>query len=235
MSTNLNGKVALVTGGSRGIGRAVAGELLRSGCRVAMVGRNRDTVERAAGELAPEGQALPLAADLRDPEQCRRAVAQAVAWGGRLDVLVNNAGVGIFKPVAEMSLEEFREQLEVNLFGAFYCTRFALPHLVQAQGWVINIASLAARNPMAGGAAYCASKAALVMFSECLMREVRQQGVRVAAVLPGSVDTEFAGNTPGQAWKLTPEDVARAVADLLAFPPRALPSLLELRPARPQR
>lgn len=235
MNAPLAGKVALVTGATRGIGRAIAEKLLELGFRVAAAGRSRESAEKAAAVLATKGEVLPLAADLRDPQACEKLVAEAAAWGGGLDVLVNNAGLGIFKPVAEMSLEEFREQLEVNLFGAFSCTRAALPYLVARQGWVVNIASLAARNPFAGGAAYCASKAALVMFSECLMQEVRQQGVRVAAILPGSVDTAFAGNAPGQAWKLAPEDVAQAVADLLLFPPRALPSLVELRPAKPQK
>ncbi|MGC8915429.1 MAG: SDR family oxidoreductase [Thermoanaerobaculum sp.] len=235
MSHALSGKVCLVTGGSRGIGLAIARKLLELGARVVVTGRRTENAKQALAELAPWGAVHGLAGDVRDPNFCAHLVEEAVRWGGGLDVLVNNAGVGIFKPVAETTLEEFRLQLETNLFGVFYLCRAALPHLLQAQGFIVNVASLAARNPFAGGAAYCASKAALVMFSECLMQEVRQQGVRVASVLPGSVDTEFGGGSPGASWKLAPEDVAQAVVDLLLFPPRALPSLVELRPSRPQK
>lgn len=231
----MSAPVAIVTGGSKGIGRAVALGLLREGYRVVIAARDPQGLAVAQAALASAGEVLPVACDLRDPQQCEALVARAVDWGGRLNVLVNNAGVGIFKQVAAMSVEEFAEQLHTNLFAAFYLTRAALPHLLASQGWVINVASLAARHPFAGGAAYCASKAGLVAFSECLMQEVRQQGVRVAAILPGSVDTTFAGNPTGASWKLAPEDVAQAVLDVLRYPPRALPSLVELRPARPQK
>ncbi len=231
----MSAPVALVTGGSKGIGKAVAWALLREGYRVVISARNSEGLAVAQAALASVGDVLPISCDLREPQQCENLVARAVDWGGRLDVLVNNAGVGIFKPVLEMGMEELAEQLHTNLCGVFYLTRAALPHLLQTRGWVINIASLAARHPFAGGAAYCASKAGLVAFSECLMQEVRHRGVRVAAVLPGSVDTTFAGNAVGASWKLAPEDVARAVLDLLRYPSRALPSLVELRPAQPQK
>ncbi|MEW5877493.1 MAG: SDR family oxidoreductase [Acidobacteriota bacterium] len=231
----MSAPVAVVTGGSKGIGRAIALGLLGEGYRVAIAARDPQALGAAQQALATAGEVLAVPGDVRDPQSCQELVARAVAWGGRLDVLVHNAGVGVFKPVAEMTVEEFTEQLHTNLFAAFYLSRAALPHLLQSQGWVIHVASLAARHPFAGGAAYCASKAGLVAFSECLMQEVRQQGVRVAAVLPGSVDTTFAGNPTGASWKLAPEDVAQAVLDLLRFPPRALPSLIELRPARPEK
>lgn len=231
----MSAPVAVVTGGSKGIGRAVALGLLGAGYRVVVAARDAQGLATAQAVLASAGEVLPVACDLREPQQCQSLVARAVDWGGRLDLLVHNAGVGIFKPVLEMSVEEFAEQLQTNLFAAFYVTRAALPHLLASQGWVIHVASLAARHPFAGGAAYCASKAGLVAFSECLMQEVRHQGVRVAAVLPGSVDTTFAGNTTGASWKLAPEDVAQAVLDLLRYPPRALPSLVELRPSQPQK
>lgn len=231
----MNTPVAVVTGGSQGIGKAIALGLLREGYRVVVAARDPRALQAAEQALATEGEVRSVVCDVRDPQRCQELAARAVDWGGCLDVLVNNAGVGIFRPVAEMTVEEFREQLHTNLFGAFYLTRAALPYLFASQGWVITVASLAARHPFAGGAAYCASKAGLVAFSECLMQEVRQQGVRVAAILPGSVDTAFAGTSPGAPWKLAPEDVAHAVLDLLRFPPRALPSLVELRPAQPQK
>ncbi|MCS7181726.1 MAG: SDR family oxidoreductase [Thermoanaerobaculum sp.] len=235
MNRFLDGKVALVTGGSRGIGLAVAARLLRAGAQVVVAARRADGLEQARQELAPLGRVHTVAADVRNPQACRKLVAETVRWGGRLDLLLANAGVGIFKPVAEMSVTDFAVQMETNLHAPFFCVKAALPHLLASQGWVIFIASLAARNPFPGGAAYCASKAGLLAFAHCLMEEVRQQGVRVATVLPGSVDTGFAGSSPGASWKLSPEDVAQGVVDLLAFPPRALPSLLELRPSQPQR
>ena len=157
---------------------------------------------------------------------------------GRLDILINNAGVGIFGPVADMPVDAWRTVLDTNLTGVFHCCRAALPHLRrQGGGWIINISSLSGKNPFPDGAAYCASKAALNAFSEALMQEVRHDGIRVSYVLPGSVSTHFGGQ-PGEHrqqadWKLTPGDVAEVVVDLLKHPSRSLPSRVELRPARP--
>lgn len=232
---DLRGKLALVTGGSRGIGRAVAASLLRQGVRVAVSGLHTQTVASAVEYLRTQGPVIGIPCDVGKPEDCRKLVEEAVAWGGGLDLLINNAGVGVFKPLLAMSIEEWEKQIRVNLLGAYYCTYFALPHIIERQGWVINVASLAAKNTFAGGTAYNASKFGLLGFSEALMQEVRHQGVRVATVLPGSVDTEFGGHGTGQTWKLSPEDVAQAILTLLAFPPRALPSLLELRPAKPEK
>jgi len=234
-----DGKVAIVTGGTRGIGRAIAAGLVGAGASVVVAGRRAETVEAAVAELGSgaAGRVRGVVADVRRPEECGRLVAEAVGAFGRLDVLVNNAGVGVFGEVESLDPEEWRSVLATNLDGPFYCVRAAMPHLKRTGGWVVNIGSLAGRNPFAGGAAYCASKAGLIAFSEALMQEVRHAGVRVACVLPGSVFTEFPGPARGggEEWKLWPEDVARAVLDLLAYPPRALPSLVELRPARPPR
>lgn len=235
MSCTLRGKVALVTGSTRGIGQAIAEHLLAQGVRVVISGRHPERVEQAVARLRSRGEVAGWAADVGDAQACWQLVERTVAWGGGLHILVNNAGIGVFKPLLDMSLEEWEAQIRVNLLGAYYCTRAALPHLLEARGYIINVASLAARYPFAGGTAYNASKFGLLGFSEALMQEVRQRGVRVAAVLPGSVDTEFADNLPGAPWKLQPEDVAQAVVALLSFPERALPSLLELRPAQPQK
>jgi NAD(P)-dependent dehydrogenase (short-subunit alcohol dehydrogenase family) len=171
---------------------------------------------------------------VRRCEGCERLIARTIATFGRLDILVNNAGVGVFAPLETMTLEEWHRQIETNLDGVFYCCRAALPHLKDAGGWVINVGSLAGRNAFAGGTAYNASKFGLLGFSEALMLEVRQHGVRVCCVMPGSVATEFGpGAGEGAEWKLRPEDVAQVVRDLLAFPARALPSRVEIRPSRP--
>jgi len=230
----LKGKAAVVTGATRGIGLAIARALAGEGARVVVAARRADEVERVAAALG--GGALGVACDVRHAEQCERLMSQAVATCGRLDVLVNNAGLGVFAPVEEMSLEDWHRQFETNLDGVFYCCRAALPHLKRNGGWIVNIGSLAGKNPFAGGAAYNATKFGLLGFSEALMLEVRHAGVRVCCVMPGSVATDFAGGADaGSDWKLHPEDVARVVSDLLAFPERALPSRIEIRPTRPPR
>ena len=235
---DLTGQVAVVTGGSRGIGLAIAEALVDHGASVLIGARNADDVERAAVALATRGRggARGVVADVRAEADCERLVATAVEAFGRLDVLINNAGVGEFADVEAMTTEAWRAQLATNLDGAFFCCRAAIPHLKRTGGWIINVASLAARNAFAGGAAYNASKFGLLGFTEALMLEVRHAGVRVSCVMPGSVATSFGSEPVGGAnWKLHPEDVARAVVDLLGYPARALPSRVELRPTRPQK
>ena len=233
------GKVAMVTGGSRGIGRAVVEALLRAGYRVYFGSRTQDSVNRALADLrSRHGAAVagrPL--DVRRQEQVDAFVEWVIAQAGRVDCLVNNAGMGIFGPVYGLSGDQWREVLDTNLSGAFYCIRAVAETMKeQGAGWIFNIASLASKNAMVGGAAYNASKFGLLGLSEAAMLDLRQFGVRVAAILPGSVDTSF-GNpgarTGDQSWMLAPEDVAAMVLHLLTYPDRALPSLVEMRPTRP--
>jgi NAD(P)-dependent dehydrogenase (short-subunit alcohol dehydrogenase family) len=225
-------RVAVVTGGTRGIGLATARMLAGVGIAVVVAARREDDVKRVAGELGP--RALGVVCDVRRVEDCERLVARTVEAFGRLDILINNAGLGVFAPVEVMSLEDWHRQIETNLDGVFYCCRAALPHIKRVQGWIINIGSLAGKNAFAGGAAYNASKFGLLGFSEALMLEVRHDGVRVSCVMPGSVATEFSSEAAGGVdWKLHAEDVAQVVRDLLAFPGRALPSRIELRPSQP--
>ncbi len=232
----LDGKAAVVTGGSKGIGLAIARMLAEHGAAVTIGARNRDEVDAAVLELkgSRSGRAHGVACDVRRSEDCERLIAEAVQAFGRLDVLVNNAGIGVFTSVEETSEETWRAQLATNLDGAFFCARAALPLLKRQGGWIVNIGSLAGKNAFAGGAAYNASKFGLLGFSEALMLEVRHAGVRVTCVMPGSVGTSFGpGRHAAEEWKLTPEDVAEVVRDVLAFPERALPSRIELRPTRP--
>jgi NAD(P)-dependent dehydrogenase (short-subunit alcohol dehydrogenase family) len=236
----IDGKVAVVTGGSRGIGHAIAHALLQDGARVAITGTSEDRLRTAAGALAAtrhEAPVLPIRADVRQQADVDRAVESVVHHFGGIDVLVNNAGVGVFRPVADMSIDEWHTIIDTNLTGVFYSCRAALPHLrARGGGWIINISSLSGKHPFADGAAYCASKAALNAFTEALMQEVRHDGIRVACVMPGSVRTEFSGrSTANDDWKLAPEDVARVVTDLLSYPPRSLPSSVEIRSSRPPR
>jgi len=235
-STN---KVAIVTGSTRGIGLAVARRLAASGTNVVVSSRTAKKVMAIAKQLSDEGpgRAVGIACDVRDPDECASLVVGAVAAFGRLDVLVNNAGVGHMKSVKEMSLEEWRDQIETNLGGVFYCSRAAIPHLsASGDGWIINVGSLASRNSFAGGAGYNASKFGLLGMSEAMMLDLRFDGVRVSIVMPGSVQTDFGGlASTNKAWALQADDVALAVAQLLEFPERALVSRVEMRPTRPRK
>ena len=230
--------VAVVTGATRGIGWAISEALVARGGRVVVSSRTASDVEASARQLSEQGpgEAHGIVCDVRQPEQCTGLVQGAVDRFGRLDVLVNNAGLGRFAPIQELDPEDWDLQIRTNLDGAFHCSRAAVPHLIEAGGgWIVNIGSLAGRNAFSGGVAYNASKWGLLGMSEAMMLDLRHQGVRVTCVMPGSVNTHFFGGEPDPdaSWKLQPEDVAQAVLDLLSFPDRALPSRIELRPTRP--
>ena len=235
--------VALVTGGSKGIGRAIAAALLGSGTHVLITGRDAAALAAAAEELAPHGRPSGarlewFAGDVRRESEAGAMVTAAVERFGGLDVVVNNAATGILVDIADMTGDQWRETIETNLSGVFYCTRAAIPHLrARGGGWILNISSLASRNPFPRGAAYSATKAGLNAFGEALMQELRYDGIRVSTICPGSVRTAFAGSDAGAAadWKLAPEDVARVVVDLIAHPGRSLPSHVDIRPSMPPR
>ena len=231
----LDGKVALVTGGSRGIGRAIADALHGEGAAVFLTAREASAAETAAREVGP--RARGLACDVRSYEAVQRAFREIERAHGGLDVLVNNAGIGIFKPVAETAPDEWRSVLQTNLDGPFYCCREAIPLMKARQGgYIFNISSLAGKNPIENGAAYNASKFGLNGFSEALMMEVRYDGIRVSYLMPGSVATEFGTHGAKKVgWALTAADVAEVVIDLLRSPPRALYSRVEMRPSQPPR
>jgi NAD(P)-dependent dehydrogenase (short-subunit alcohol dehydrogenase family) len=239
---NLKGKVAIVTGGSRGIGFAIARELLRNGATVVITGTKAETVDAAVRDLRAEASDAAVegaVADVRKYADVERLMSGAGQRHGGLDILINNAGIGVFRPVADMSVDEWHRVIDTNLTGVFYCCQTAIPHLrARGGGWIINISSLAGKNAFVNGAAYCASKSALNQFSEALMQEVRYDGIRVSYIMPGSVSTDFGGRERGAAkgdWALRVEDIAEVVSDLISHPSRSLPSRVEIRPAQPPR
>ena len=248
---DLNGKIAVVTGGSRGIGQAVASALAASGASVLACGRSKEALSRMTSTIAaslPSGTGCveSYVADVRDPAQMECLFAEAGERFGGLDIVVNNAGVGRFEQLVTQSMDDWREVIETNLLGVYFSCRAAVPALRRrGGGWIINISSLAGRHPFAGGSAYCASKAGLDALTEVLMQEVRHDDIRVSCVAPGSVSTRFAVQAenaenaenidPRSAWKLDAADVAQLVIDLLGHDPRSLPSRVEIRPSRPRK
>src|SRR5919205_826496 len=231
------GKTAVVTGGTKGIGLAIAEALAAEGMNVCVGARNLDEVRQAVRELEGTGaSATGAACDVRVCEEVEALLAHAAEEFGGVDVLVNNAGIGLSKTVEETSPEEFRSVLETNLFGVFYCCRAAVPEMKRrGGGYIINISSLAGANPHPRMAAYNASKFALNGFSEALMQEVRHDQIKVSYIMPGSVNTYFGDDTPdeAQSWQLQPEDIARAPTPPPHPDDRSLPSRIEIRPSRP--
>jgi 3-oxoacyl-[acyl-carrier protein] reductase len=238
----LRGKVAVVTGSTKGIGYAIAEALARAGADVVVSARNETEVSAAAArmsELGP-GRVIGVPADVGQWQDAQRLIRTATAELGGLDILVNNAGVGAFGAVDEMEPETWDRLIATNLSGVFYCCHEAIPHLrARGDAWIINVASLAGKNAFAGGAAYNASKFGLVGFSEALMLDVRHHGIRVNYIMPGSVATHFAGPSGGHGggendWMIQPEDIAQVVMDLLSLPANSLVSRIEIRPTRPK-
>ena len=242
MNESLHGKRAVVTGASKGIGLAVAKALVEQGAQVAICARSEkplleaiDSVREAA---ASGGRIVGQAADVSRSGEVARFFEFASTELGGLDILVNNAGLGIFRPAAELTVEEWDRQIGVNLSGAFYCSREALSRFEhQRGGWIINISSLAGKNPFSGGAGYNASKFGLNGFSEAMMLDHRNDNVRVSYIMPGSVDTHFSGAPAEHAsnWKIAPEDIAEIVLNVLQMPARTLISRVEVRPSRPKK
>ncbi|HKC62537.1 MAG TPA: SDR family oxidoreductase [Pyrinomonadaceae bacterium] len=235
---NLNGKVAIVTGSTKGIGRAIAEALVREGLNVCVSARKADEVEQAVRELsdAGEGNVTGAVCDVRDYDEVKALFEHTASEFGGVDVLVNNAGIGIFGRVDETEPEDFRAVIETNLFGVFYCCREAIPQMKRrGGGYIINISSLAGANAHPQMAVYNASKFGLNGFSEALMQEVRHDGIKVSYIMPGSVNTDFGGDEPDEtkSWQLQPSDIARVVVDLLHHNDRSLPSRVEIRPSRP--
>ncbi len=237
MELFLRGKKAVVTGGTRGIGRAIAEALLRSGASVAICGRTRDTVDQACAQLkhSTGGDIFGEAADVSKWDQMGHFFGTVASRFGGLDILVNNAGLGVFRSIQDLTPEDWRNTIDLNLTGVFNCCKQALPLLRQNDGYIIQISSLAGINAFAGGAAYNASKFGLNGFSEAIMQDLRYQNIRVSYIMPGSVDTDFSPRSGRAEWKIAPQDVAEVVLALLHMPVRTLVSRVEMRPSKPKK
>ncbi|MEE9233843.1 MAG: SDR family NAD(P)-dependent oxidoreductase [Candidatus Acidoferrales bacterium] len=233
--TRSDAPLAIITGASRGIGYAIAAEMARRGHRLALLARNPEPLEQAARKLAsaaPEARAF--ACDVRHSDQVQTTFGEILHWAGRCDLLVNNAGIGAFGPVHQLSEEDWDATLETNLRGVFLCSKAVAPQMIrQRSGYIINIASLAGKNAFPGGSAYCASKWGLLGLTRCMAEDLRGYGIRVSAICPGTVHTEFSphpGKDPGK--MLQPEDVARVAGWLLDQAPQSFASEIDLRPTQ---
>jgi len=232
----LSGKVAAVTGGSKGIGLAIAGALAREGSSVLIGARSQAHVDSAVSELSGStgGIVAGSVVDVREAGSVASFFQSLDQKFGALDILVNNAGIGIFAPVADLTYEAWKETVDTNLSGVFYCCKEGIPRLRQRGGGaIINISSLAGKNPFAGGAAYNASKFGLNGFSEAMMLDHRNDKIRVTYVMPGSVDTGFNPRSGKATWKIAPEDIADVVITVLRLPERTTVSRIEMRPSIP--
>jgi len=236
---NLENKVALITGGSKGIGYGIAEAMLQENMRVAITSRSAEAAESAATKLRKigKGEVVGLVADVRDLKSQQKAVDAVVQKWGALDVLVANAGVGYFGSIEKLTAEEWQETIDTNLTGVFYSVKSGLDALKASRGYIITIASLAGTNFFEGGSAYNASKFGLVGFTQAMMLDVRQMGIKVTTIMPGSVATWFNNHQPSpqDAWKIQPEDIGQIVIDLLHLPARTLPSKIEVRPSMPKK
>ncbi len=233
-------KVAIVTGSTKGIGRAIAQRLLESGAKVIVCSRSEKNVNQCVSELAARAgdRIAGTACDVSSLEQVERLATFAAARFGGIDILINNAAVGLFADVSEITPEQWRQVIDTNLTGVFYCCHQVIPHLKKrGGGYIINISSLAGKNPFKGGAAYNASKFGLNGFSEAIMQDLRYDNIRVSYVMPGSVNTNFGRHeiSSETSWKLAPQDVAEVVVNLLQHDPRCLPSAVEMRPSKPKK
>ena len=235
MSSELKERVALVTGGSRGIGLAVAKALLAEGVSVAICARKKESLDEAMNALRPLGNVEGWVCDVGRFAEVAELFRFVVETFGRIDFLINNAGVGRFAPIDEIDPATWDEMIATNLSGVFYCCHEAVPLMKKGGGgFIINIGSLAGKNAFAGASGYNASKFGLNGFSEAMMLDVRHDKIRVSTIMPGSVDTKFGGaDRPAADWKIAPEDIAETVVHLLTMPERSLSSRIEMRPSRP--
>ena len=230
-------KVALVTGGSKGIGFGIAEALLKDGYNVAITSRTINAANTAAEKLVEYGDVLAIEADVKDFKSQQDAINLIIEKWGQLDVLIANAGVGHFAPIDELGIEQWNDIIDTNLTGVFYGIKASVEEIKRTKGTIITISSLAGTNFFAGGSAYNASKFGLTGFTQSVMLDLRKYGVKVSTIMPGSVASHFNEHNPNaedDAWKIQPEDMGKLVVDLLAMPARTLPSKIEIRPTTPK-
>ena len=229
-------KVAYITGGTKGIGFGIAQVLLKHGIKVAVSGRKQEDAEEAARILSDDDtKVFGIASDVKNFEDEEAAVSEIVKKFGRLDYVIANAGLGIFKPVDEMSLEDWNDMIDTNLTGVFHTMKASIDELKKSEGYFISIASLAGTNFFEKGSGYNASKFGVVGFTQAAMIDLRKYNIKVSTIMPGSVSTYFNGNEPSDedSWKIQPEDLGELVVDIFKMNPRALPSKIEIRPSKP--
>jgi 3-oxoacyl-[acyl-carrier protein] reductase len=233
----LNGKTALITGGSKGIGLGIAEAMVARGMNVAVTSRHQAAADEAAQQLNKRGpgKALGVASDVRSLASQQESVQKTLDAFGQIDVVIANAGVGHFASIEDLTEEQWKATLDTNLTGVFYTVKASVDALKQSQGYLITIASLAGTNFFAKGAAYNASKFGLVGFTQAVMLDLRQHGIKTTTIMPGSVATYFNDHVPNDAdaWKIQPEDLGQMTIDLLLMHPRTLPSKVEVRPSMP--
>lgn len=239
-NTQIEGKKAIVTGGTRGIGHAVVQALAAAGASVVLTGTTASNANAAAEKFVHQGmKVFGFPADVSREDDVQKLFDFADKTLGGLDILINNAGLGIFKPAGELSLADWKKVIDVNLTGAFHCSRLAIPRMkASGGGYIVHLSSLAAKNPFASGAAYNASKFGMNGMAEAMMLDHRYDNIRVTSIMPGSVDTDFGGmakekNAAASNWKISPADVADMVITVLTMPERTTVSRVEIRPSRP--
>ena len=232
-------KTAYITGGSKGIGLGIAQAMLEAGMKVAITGRSTEALEAAVTTLSAigKGEILAINSDVRDFASEQKAIQEVLGKWGQLDVVIANAGIGKFAPIEDLSVEDWNTMIDINLTGVFHTVKATIPALKESQGYIITIASLAGANFFPTASGYNATKFGLVGFTQAIMLDLRQHGIKVSTIMPGSVATYFNDHTPNEAdaWKIQPEDIGQMVMDLLRMNPRTLPSKVEVRPAMPPR
>ncbi|RJE74843.1 MULTISPECIES: SDR family oxidoreductase [Reichenbachiella] len=232
---SIENKVALITGGTKGIGYGIAEAMLKANMKVAITGRTQEGITNAISKLAEYGDVVGIVADVRDASAMRAAADQVTNQMAQLDVVIANAGVGHFGSITELTDEQWNETLDINLTGVFNTVRASIPALKETKGYIFTIASLAGANFFAKGSAYNASKFGLVGFTQAMMLDLRHEGINVSTIMPGSVATYFNNHTPNEEdhWKIQIEDLGQMVVDMLKLDPRTLPSKIEVRPSQP--
>lgn len=230
-------KIAFITGGSKGIGFGIAESLAKEGVHSILTSRTQKNANQAAKAINDKYHVncIGLEADVRDYDAVQNAVKKSIEEFGQIDYVIANAGLGHFASIEKMSINQWHEVIETNLNGVFYTIKSSVEALVKTKGYFISISSLAGTNFFAGGAAYNASKFGVTGFTQAVMLDLRQKGVKVSTIMPGSVSTHFNNHEPNDkdAWKIQKEDIGEMVVNLFKMNPRTLPSKIEVRPSQP--